>query len=66
MEILEKLIPNEASYKYQHAGGKPLQPVEAPNKPIDLPMTPPQTDNYASHSDTEETMPDHPAGIWYW
>nr|GMD66311.1 ankyrin repeat and SAM domain-containing protein 1A-like [Ipomoea batatas]GMD68518.1 ankyrin repeat and SAM domain-containing protein 1A-like [Ipomoea batatas] len=61
VEILEKLIPNEASYKYQHAGGKPLQPVEAPNKPIDLPMTPPLTDNYASHSDTEETMPDHPA-----
>nr|GMD60382.1 uncharacterized protein LOC109168328 [Ipomoea batatas] len=61
VEILEKLIPNEASYKYQHAGGKPLQPVEAPNKSIDLPMTPPQTDNYASHSDTEETMPDHPA-----
>ncbi|XP_031111515.1 uncharacterized protein LOC116015550 isoform X2 [Ipomoea triloba] len=61
VEILEKLIPNEASYKYQHAGGKPLQPVEAPNKPIDLPMTPPQTDNNAIQSDTEETMPDHPS-----
>ncbi|XP_019172886.1 PREDICTED: uncharacterized protein LOC109168328 [Ipomoea nil] len=56
VRILEKLIPNEASYKYQHAGGKPLQPVEAPNKPIDLPITPPLTDD-ASHSDTEETMP---------
>ncbi|XP_019153549.1 PREDICTED: uncharacterized protein LOC109150026 [Ipomoea nil] len=56
VRILEKLIPNEANYKYQHAGGKPLQPVEPPNKPIHLPITPPFI-YYASQSDSEETMP---------
>lgn len=55
VQILEKLIQKEKSYKYQHAGGKPVPLVEASNKSIDLPTTPPPTDD-ASQFDTEKTM----------
>ncbi|XP_019167300.1 PREDICTED: uncharacterized protein LOC109163035 [Ipomoea nil] len=63
VEILKKLILNEATYKYLHSGGKPLHPVEDPNKPIDLPITPPDTEETISQQ--KENHPALPAGKQY-